>query len=218
MPHCWTVVFSRGLYDSKRKPGSKPPPPSKAKPTRPVKQPTYLRNQQIRSRTVRLILPDGANQIMPIADALAVAKSHNLDLVEISPQADPPVAKILDYSKLLHQQQQQQQEQERKARLKAKLDTPKEMHFTARIGDHDLDNKMRKVNEFLEDGYKVSLIVKHKRDEGPAASDAMDYFVARLQAERSVEAMPKQVGTRQVSLVVQPLKQSSSPVHPPKES
>lgn len=134
MPHCWTVVFSRGLYDSKRKPGSKPPPPSKAKPTRPVKQPTYLRNQQIRSRTVRLILPDGANQIMPIADALAVAKSHNLDLVEISPQADPPVAKILDYSKLLHQQQQQQQEQERKARLKAKLDTPKEMHFTARIG------------------------------------------------------------------------------------
>lgn len=94
-------------------------------------------------------------------EALDLATQHELDLVEISPNADPPVAKIVDWGKYNYQRTKQLQKQKRGA----KSPELKQMRFGLKIGDHDLDVKLKKVTSFLEGGHKVKITVFYRGRE-----------------------------------------------------
>ena len=119
-------------------------------------------NEEIRSREVHLIDKDGQNLgNIPIADALAKAQEAGLDLVEISPNATPPVCKLLDYGKYKYQEQKKQAE----ARKKQKVVEVKEIKFRPMIDDHDYDVKMRSMKRFFEEGDKVKITLRFRGRE-----------------------------------------------------
>lgn len=94
-------------------------------------------------------------------EALDLAQQRDLDLVEISPNADPPVVKIVDWGKYNYQRTKQLQKQKRTA----KNPELKQMRFGLKIGDHDLDVKLKKVTGFLEDGHKVKITIFYRGRE-----------------------------------------------------
>ena len=111
-------------------------------------------NGAIRASQLRVIDADGKQLgIISRSEALQLAEEQGLDLVEISPNADPPVVKIVDWGKYNYQKTKQQQANKRTARS---LDM-KQMRFGLKIGDHDLEVKMKKVRSFLEAGHKVKI-------------------------------------------------------------
>lgn len=111
-------------------------------------------NGAIRADTLRVIDSDGQQiGILSRQDALEKARLAGLDLVEISPQADPPVAKIIDWGKYQYQKTKQAQ----KNRKKAKSLEVKQIRFGLKIGEHDQDVKVRKIRTFLEAGHKVKI-------------------------------------------------------------
>ncbi|HSH55976.1 MAG TPA: translation initiation factor IF-3 [Candidatus Limnocylindrales bacterium] len=111
-------------------------------------------NGDIRARELRVIDADGSQLgIMSRFDALRMAEEQGLDLVEISPEANPPVAKIVDWGKFNYQRTKQLQ----KNKKTAKSLEMKQMRFGLKISDHDLSVKMNKVNGFLEAGHKVKI-------------------------------------------------------------
>ncbi|MDR2597454.1 MAG: translation initiation factor IF-3, partial [Treponema sp.] len=105
-------------------------------------------NEQIRAREVRLIREDGDQGIMPISEALEIAKETGLDLVEIASQAVPPVVKILDYGKFRFENEKRIRDSKKKQKL-LKL---KEIRMQPKIDEHDLDFKSKHIKEFLSDG------------------------------------------------------------------
>ncbi len=119
-------------------------------------------NEDIRVREVRLIDQTGQNVgVVPTADALARAVEAGLDLVEISPDANPPVAKILDYGKFKYQEQKKAAE----ARKRQKIVEIKEIKMRPSIDDHDYDVKMRAIKRFFEEGDKVKVTLRFRGRE-----------------------------------------------------
>jgi translation initiation factor IF-3 len=119
-------------------------------------------NEDIRVREVRLIDATGQNVgVVLTTDALAKAVEAGLDLVEISPDANPPVAKILDYGKYKYQEQKKAAE----ARKKQKVVEVKELKYRPMIDDHDYDVKMRAMARFFEEGDKVKITLRFRGRE-----------------------------------------------------
>ena len=119
-------------------------------------------NEEIRVREVHLIDKDGLNRgNVAIADALALAQESGLDLVEIAPNASPPVCKLLDYGKYKYQEQKKAAE----ARKKQKIVEVKEIKFRPMIDDHDYDVKMRSMVRFFEEGDKVKVTLRFRGGE-----------------------------------------------------
>lgn len=119
-------------------------------------------NHQIRAAELRVIDADGKQLgVMSKQEALTIAEDQGLDLVEISPEASPPVCKIVDWGKFNYQKTKQQQ-QNRKA---AKSLEMKQMRLGLKIGDHDLAIKMGKVQKFLENGHKVKITLFYRGRE-----------------------------------------------------
>ena len=119
-------------------------------------------NQHIRAPQLRVIDESGKQLgVLTLAEALKEAISQGLDLVEISPNADPPVAKIIDWGKYNYQKTKLAQQSKRHAKT---LDV-KQMRFGLKISDHDLGVKLRKVSEFLEAGHKVKITVFYRGRE-----------------------------------------------------
>ena len=119
-------------------------------------------NDEIRVREVHLITHDGSNKgTVPIAAALAAAQEVGLDLVEISPNASPPIVKILDYGKYKYQEQKKAAE----ARKKQKVVEVKELKYRPMIDDHDYDVKMRAMARFFEEGDKVKVTLRFRGRE-----------------------------------------------------
>jgi translation initiation factor IF-3 len=119
-------------------------------------------NEDIRVREVHLIDKDGGNRgNLPISEALAIAQEAGLDLVEISPNATPPVCKLLDFGKYKFQEQKKQAE----ARKKQKVVEVKEVKFRPMIDDHDYDVKMRAMQRFFEEGDKVKVTLRFRGRE-----------------------------------------------------
>jgi translation initiation factor IF-3 len=120
-------------------------------------------NEDIRNvREVHLIDKDGSNRgNVPISEALALAQEAGLDLVEISPNATPPVCKLLDFGKYKFQEQKKQAE----ARKKQKVVEVKEIKFRPMIDDHDYDVKMRAMQRFFEEGDKVKVTLRFRGRE-----------------------------------------------------
>jgi translation initiation factor IF-3 len=119
-------------------------------------------NEEIRIAAVHLIDKDGTNLgNIPIAEALAKAQEAGLDLVEISPNAAPPICKILDYGKYKYQEQKKAAE----ARKKQKVVEVKEIKYRPMIDDHDYDVKMRSMKRFFEEGDKVKVTLRFRGRE-----------------------------------------------------
>lgn len=114
----------------------------------------YRINEQIRVREVRIV-GDGESQVVPIRQALDMARDEGVDLVEISPNANPPVCRLIDYSKFLYQQKRRQKEMKAK-QVKTEV---KEIRFGPQTDDHDYQFKLKHAKDFLLDGNKVRAYV-----------------------------------------------------------
>lgn len=119
-------------------------------------------NRAIRVREVRLIGPEGEQLgIVLTRDAMRIAQEQNLDLVEVAPQAKPPVCRIMDYGRFKYEQSKKDKE----ARKKQKLVTIKELKMSPKIDDHDLQVKLRNAERFLKEGDKVKMSVRFRGRE-----------------------------------------------------
>ena len=114
----------------------------------------YRINEQIRVREVRLVGDDGS-MVVPTREALDMARDQGVDLVEISPNANPPVCRLIDYSKFLYQQKKRQKEMKAK-QVKVEV---KEIRFGPQTDEHDYQFKLKHAKEFLEEGNKVRAYV-----------------------------------------------------------
>lgn len=170
----------------------------------PEREPTGPRmNDAIRSRTVRLINADGDNVgVVDTLDALRQAQEVGLDLVEVSPDAEPPVAKILDYGKYKFQEQKKQAE----ARKKQKVVEIKEIKMRPSIDDHDYDVKMRAIKRFFDDGDKVKVTLRFRGREmahQQLGMAVLQRVKAEVQEISKVESEPRLEG-RQMVMVLAP--------------
>ena len=111
----------------------------------------YATNEQIRAREVRLVGDNVEQGVYPLQKALRIARDQELDLVEISPTANPPVCRVLDYQKFLYQQKKKQKEQ----KAKATKVVVKEIRFGPQTDDHDYNFKLKHAIGFLQEGSKV---------------------------------------------------------------
>lgn len=119
-------------------------------------------NEQIRSPSIRLINEKGQMVgVVTVPEALRLAEAAGLDLVEISPQAEPPVCKIMDFGKYRYEMQKKANE----ARKKQKVITIKEIKLRPMIGAHDLEIKLRNMHQFLEEGDKVKITLRFRGRE-----------------------------------------------------
>ena len=114
----------------------------------------YRINEQIRSREVRIV-GDNGSTVVPTRQALDMARDQGVDLVEISPNANPPVCRLIDYSKFLYQQKKRAKEMKAK-QVKVEV---KEIRFGPQTDEHDYQFKLKHAKEFLEDGNKVRAYV-----------------------------------------------------------
>lgn len=161
-------------------------------------------NQEIRVKEVRLIDENGVNLgIVPIKEALIKADDAGLDLIEISPQAVPPVCKIMDYGKYKYEQQKKKNE----ARKNQKVVNIKELKLRPMIDVHDYEVKVKQAKKFLEQGDKVKFTIRFKGRE-MSASDlgrkVLNNLVDDLEGVCRVESEPKMEG-RQMMMLVAPL-------------
>ncbi|HKZ96928.1 MAG TPA: translation initiation factor IF-3 [Hyphomicrobiaceae bacterium] len=170
----------------------------------PEREPTGPRiNDAIRAREVRLIDENGQNAgIVGRSDALTRAEEAGLDLVEVSPDAEPPVCKILDYGKFKYQEQKKAAE----ARKHQKIVEIKEIKMRPGIDDHDYDVKMRAIRRFFEDGDKVKITLRFRGRELAHQELGMN-VLRRVKTDTEtiakVEAEPRFEG-RQMVMVLAP--------------
>ena len=162
-------------------------------------------NTRIRANEIRLIGAEGENLgVVSPAEGLGLAEEAGLDLVEISPNAKPPVCKIMDFGKFKYEQQKKESE----ARKKQKIIEVKEVKFRPNTDTHDYDVKMRNVVKFLTNGDKVKVTLRFRGRE-MAHQDLGRRLLERVAADTEeigkVEAMPKMEG-RQMVMMINPLK------------
>ena len=145
---------------------------------------------------VRLIDEEGVMVgIVSIDEALARAEEADLDLVNISPNADPPVCKILDYGKYRYEQQKK----EKNAKKNQHVTEIKEIRLSASIEDHDIEVKAKNAIKFLQDGDKVKVSLRFRgreRDYTQLGFDAMERFAAMVADYGVIEKEPKMEGRR----------------------
>ena len=160
-------------------------------------------NEQIRVREVRLIRDEGEQQgILSIQEALEIAKEQGLDLVEVAPQASPPVVKIMDYGKFKFENEKKVRDSKKKQKL-LKL---KEIRMQPKIDDHDLDFKSKHIREFLADGNKVKVTVRFRGRElahTELGLDVLKDVLKRIEGDYVMDKPPAMEG-RLMSMVLSP--------------
>jgi translation initiation factor IF-3 len=162
-------------------------------------------NDRIRAREVLLIAEDGEQLgVRPLPQALAIAREQELDLVEVAPNANPPVCRIMDYRRWQYEQQQKRKE----SRRKATNVVIKEMKYRPKIDGHDYTTKTKKVRQFLDEGNKVKVTIMFRGREmsHPELGLKILNRIAEDVADgASVEAPPRQDG-RNMTMVLHPTK------------
>ena len=157
-------------------------------------------NERIRAREVRLVGDNVEQGIYSIHDALKMAEEQELDLVEISPTAEPPVCKIIDYQKFLYQQKKRQKEQ----KAKSTKVVVKEIRFGPQTDDHDYNFKLKHAIGFLQEGAKVKAYVFFKgrsilfKEQGEVL---LLRFANDLEEYGKVEQMPVLEGKRMIIML-----------------
>jgi translation initiation factor IF-3 len=150
--------------------------------------------------------------VVPIQQALTIAKERNVDLVEVAPTAVPPVCRLLDYGKFRYEQTKK----EREARKNQKVVLLKEVRLTPKIDDHDLDFKTRTIQKFLEAGDKVKVTVRFKGREmahPQLGKQVLDQVANKLKDAGVAERAPLMEG-RSMMMIMAPAVQK--PEKPPK--
>src|SRR5258707_8465850 len=161
----------------------------------PRKEAEHRINHFIRVPQVRLVGDNVEPGIYSTSDALKMAQEQQLDLVEISPQVDPPVCKIIDYNKFLYDKKKKEKEM----KAKSKVSEVKEIRFTPNTDDHDFDFKAKHALGFLKDGNKVKAYVQFKgraimfKERGELV---LLKFAERLAEVGQPESLPKLEGKR----------------------
>lgn len=150
---------------------------------------------------MRVIGPDGDQLgVMSLSDALKIAEEAGVDLIEISPNADPPVVKVVDWGKYQYQKMKEQQ----KNRKHAKVVDLKQMRMGLKIGANDLEIKLRKIREFLVAGHKVKIMIFFRGREmahQELGYEMIDKIVSKLEGDAILEQKPQMAG-RNLSIVV----------------
>ncbi len=160
----------------------------------------YRVNEQIRARDVRIVGDDIESTVMPLRDAIRLAEQKGVDLVEISPNAEPPVCRLIDYSKFLYQQKKRQKEMKAK---QVKVDV-KEIRFGPQTDDHDYNFKLKHAMGFLADGDKVKAYVFFRgrsilfKEQGEVL---LLRFAQDLEEYGKVESMPVLEGKRMIMFI-----------------
>jgi translation initiation factor IF-3 len=158
-------------------------------------EPEHRINEKIRVPQVRLVGENVTVGIYPTQEALRIAQDQEMDLVEISPNADPPVCKVIDYKKFLYEKKRKEKEM----KANAKQSEVKEIRFTPGTDDHDFDFKAKHAEKFLKDGNKVKAYVQFKgraimfQDRGQLL---LLKFAERLADVGVLEGLPKMEGKR----------------------
>ena len=151
-------------------------------------------NERIRAREVRVIDDEsGQLGIMPPFEAVKKARERGLDLVEISPTANPPVCKIMDYGKFLYEQEKK----ERAAKKKQKVITVKEVKFSINVDDHDYETKKNHALRFLAEGNKVKASLRFRGREMAHRNlgrDMIDRLIRDVSEKAIVEFAPRMEG------------------------
>lgn len=157
----------------------------------------YRVNEQIRVREVRIVGDGIESTVLPTFKAMQMAEQRGVDLVEISPNAEPPVCRLIDYSKFIYQQKKHQKEIKAK---QVKVDV-KEIRFGPQTDDHDYNFKLKHAQSFLSDGDKVKAYVFFKgrsilfKEQGEVL---LLRFAADLEEYGKVEQMPQLEGKRMI--------------------
>jgi len=162
-------------------------------------QQEHRTNNMIRVPQVRLVGDNIEVGVYSIQEALRMAQDQGLDLVEISPNADPPVCKIIDYNKFLYEKKKKEKEM----KAKSKASEVKEIRFTPNTDDHDFDFKAKHAEKFLKEGNKVKAYVQFKgraiqfKERGELL---LLKFAERLGDAGVLEGMPKMEGKRMLAI------------------
>ncbi|MGO3702217.1 MAG: translation initiation factor IF-3 [Candidatus Saccharimonadales bacterium] len=158
-------------------------------------------NGQIRAKELRVIGTDGEQLgVMSYTEAQRLADEAGVDLVEISPNAAPPVAKIIDWGKYQYQKMKELQ----KNRKKAKVSELKQMRLGLKIGQNDLEIKLRKIRKFLENGDKVKIMIFFRGREmahKELGFELIERIIGMLEEDAVVEQKPQMAG-RNLSITV----------------
>jgi translation initiation factor IF-3 len=154
---------------------------------------------EITAPEVRVVGDDIEPGIYALSQALRMAEEKEVDLVEISPNAVPPVCRIIDYKKYLYEKKKKEKEQ----KAKSKQSEVKEIRFTPNTDDHDFDFKAKHAEKFLQDGDKVKCYVQFRgraivfQDRGQLL---LLRFAERLAEVGALESMPKMEGRRMIAI------------------
>jgi translation initiation factor IF-3 len=171
-------------------------------------------NERIRAREVRLIDSEGKQLgVKPLPEALAVARQLDLDLVEVAPDANPPVARIMDYNRFKYETAQRAKE----SRKKATSTSIKEMTYRPKIGSGDFTTKTRQVAKFLEEGHKVKVTIMFRGREvshPELGMKILDDLAEQVSSVAKVEAAPKLDG-RNMVMVLAPDRRARQSVRKP---
>jgi len=176
------------------------------------REPLHRRNGKIRAREVRVI-GDAKEQlgVMPLGDALALARAKNLDLIEIAPNAIPPVCRIVNYGKFLYDEAKRSKDSHNSA---GKL---KELQISPAIDPHDLATKRDHAIEFLCDDMKVRIKLRFRgrqKAHKEIGFELMNRLVSELAAYGQADSPPKLLGDRDLNVLVSPLSKNKRAKNP----
>jgi translation initiation factor IF-3 len=154
---------------------------------------------------VRVVAEDGDQiGVIPVREALSLARERNLDLVEIAPQAQPPVCKIMDYGRFVFEREKKAKEAKKHQR---KIEI-KEVKFRPAIGDHDFETKVKRAEKFLSQGYHVKLTIMFRMRELRRPENGYDILSRATEALADVAAIeappPERLQGRDLSMVLKP--------------
>ena len=168
------------------------------------REPQHRRNGKIRAREVRVI---GENKeqigVLPLGEALRLAQSKGLDLIEIAPTATPPVCRMIDYGKFKYEEAKKEKDSNRSAAGKMK-----EIQLSAVIDPHDFATKLNHANEILSSDLKVRLKLRFKgrqKAHKEFGFQIVNKFVADLALYAQADSPPKMLGDRDLNVVLSPL-------------
>ena len=162
-------------------------------------EPEHRINDRIRVPQVRLVGDNVTPGVYATLDAIKIARDLELDLVEISPNADPPVVKVVEYKKFLYEKKKKEKEM----KANSKQSEVKEIRFTPGTDDHDFDFKSKHAEKFLKEGNKVKCYVQFRgraimfQDRGQVL---LLKFAERLAEVGALESMPKMEGKRMIAV------------------
>jgi translation initiation factor IF-3 len=164
-------------------------------------------NGAIRAKEVRVVAPDGEQiGVKKLNEALWLAEQLDLDLVEVAPNAKPPVCRLMDYGRYKYEQSVK----EREARKKQTRTTVKELRMRVRIGDHDFDITRRKTQEFLQanDKVRISIRFRGRERERPEFGRELMNRLAEAVADYGVVEQAPKIEGGSMTMVLAPIKQS----------